>query len=179
MLCREYVIEYRHGLPQTNVLECARYAELCDPVGRGIQNLFMQILVGVAAAVVFCGFARRVCAEDRLSHEGNASVGRLIYAGDAVKRRRFARTVRPDERNDLSLVNFKGQVAHGNDSAKLHGDVFHAKNILTHGRPPPLPLFSYAHDLQDGTDRGKTAKQPPRKTHFLPLCRGGRKERSA
>ena len=65
------------------------------------------------------------------------TVGRLIHAGYAVEGCRLACAVWADQCNDLTLVNFKGQIVNGNDTAELHGYIVQPKNVFSHCRSPP------------------------------------------
>ena len=77
-------------------------------------------------------------ANDRLAHEADLTVRRLIHAGDGVERGGLARAVGTDERDDLALVDLKAQVVDGDDAAELHRNIVKTQNVLAHFSPPPF-----------------------------------------
>ena len=134
----EHIVEHGLGLPQADVLERARHAELGDPVGRRVQNGCGEELFGLLALVALLHLALRMVADDRLAHEADLTVRRLIHAGDGVERGGLARAVGTDERDDLALVDLKAQVVDGDDAAELHRNIVETQNVLAHFSPPPF-----------------------------------------
>ena len=53
----EDVFKHRHGFPQADVLERAGNAELCDLVGRRVENFILEIHLGVHALIFLLHFA--------------------------------------------------------------------------------------------------------------------------
>ena len=138
MLGDEYIVEHGLGLPQADVLERARHAELGDPVGRRVEHGQLNEFSGLLALVILLHLALRMVADDRLAHEADLTVRRLIHAGDGVERCGLARAVGTDERDDLALVDLKAQVVDGDDAAELHRNIVETQNILAHFSPPPF-----------------------------------------
>ena len=158
MLCHEHVFKYRHALPQADVLERARDAELCDLIRRRRENLARAcqrvaqehlLFCFVAGIVLACveqrvfalielfHLAGRMVADHWLVKEFDEAVRRLVYAGDAVEGRGLSGAVRADERHDLPLGNVQREVVDGDDAAELHRDILHAEDVLTHLLCPP------------------------------------------
>ena len=158
MLCHEHVFKHRHALPQADVLERARDAELRDLVRRRREDLARarqriaqeHLLLRLVARIVLACIEQRVfalvelfhlagrmAAHHRLAAVFDEAVGRLIHAGDAVERGRLAGAVRADERHDLPLGNVQREVVDGDDAAELHRDILHAEDVLTHLLCPP------------------------------------------
>ena len=138
MLGDEHIVEHGLGLPQADVLERARHAELGDPVGRRVEHGHLNEFPGLLALVILLHLALRMVADDRLAHEADLTVRRLIHAGDGVERGGLARAVGADERDDLALVDLKAQVVDGDDAAELHRNIVETQNVLAHFSPPPF-----------------------------------------
>ena len=115
MLGDEHIVEHGLGLPQADVLERARHAELGDPVGRRVEHGHLNEFPGLLALVILLHLALRMVADGCL-----------------------ARAVGTDERDDLALVDLKAQVVDGDDAAELHRNIVETQNVLAHFSPPPF-----------------------------------------
>ena len=107
----EDVFKHRHGFPQADVLERAGNAHAVDLLGR------------------FAGGVHAV--------KQNGAAGRLIDLGKEVKNGGLARAVRADERDDLALLYFDGDIA--DDRHLMVADreiVDHKIGRIRHFRPP-------------------------------------------
>ena len=147
MFGSEDVVKDRHALPQSNVLERTRNTELRDLIRRLCEDRLSRIGILMLSLVDLCVLSSRISAHHWLAHERNQTVGRLINACDAVKRSRFAGTVRADERDDLSLWNIEGQIVDRDDAAELHSHILKMQRALliflclcTHRFSPPAHL---------------------------------------
>ena len=172
MLGDQHVVKHRLGLPQADVLEGTRHAQLGDDVGRGRQNtvgegeLVPRLLLRLPRLqrLVLQGFLRRevggvhlrvlalvgllhlpggVIADDALLVKGHAAIGGGVHAGDDVEGRGLTGAVGADQRHDLALVHLQVQVVHGHHAAELHGDIFHGQNVLTHLDATSFAAFSF------------------------------------
>src|SRR5579871_5485322 len=90
------IVEYRHAAEQGEVLECAAYADIDDPVGRNLENAvaFKQDIAGAWR----------------------------IEATEAVEQRRLARTIWPDQTEQLPRREIKRHAIERNDAAKMDCD---------------------------------------------------------
>ena len=125
--CKD-VFKHRHGFPQADVLERAGNAELCDLVGRRVENFILEIHLGVHALIFLLHLPRRMRGDHEVILKKYLAVCRLVYAGDAVEGRRFARAVGADERDDLALIDVEREIVHRHNAAELHGDIFHTEH---------------------------------------------------
>ena len=119
-----HVLQHRHGVKQTDILEGTG-----DP---GVHHL-----VGLQPL-------------QRRTRQGDVAAGGFIVGGDDVKQGGLARTVRADKAKDLRFINMEADVVDGPQAAKLHGDVLHLQDnvIFRHSCcsffPSAKSLFSPA-----------------------------------
>src|SRR5262245_834788 len=95
------VVEHRHAVEQRYVLEGAADANL----GNGM------------AAV----------AKDRAAFEPDIAVVWNVETAQAVKERRLAGAVGPDETGDLARLDIEGNAIEGHDAAEADGNIAHAE----------------------------------------------------
>ena len=155
---RQDVFKNGHGLEQTNVLERARDAALCDLVGRVGDGRQGQITLRLCSRIALFHLAARMVADDGFAHEVHTAVGRLVNTGDAVEGCGLAGAVRADERHDLPLGDMQRQVVDCHDAAELHRDIFHAEDVFTHLLCPPQLRSSLPFSLAYGTDPAARAR---------------------
>ena len=78
--------------------------------------------------------------------ERNAALGRLIKPRDAVEDRGLARAVRANDRGDVATLRREREPVHGDESAKAHGELLHAEDlVLFRSRAPahqPCPSLA-------------------------------------
>ena len=94
-------------------------------------------------------------------------------AGDEVDERRLAGAVRPDQADDLALVQMERDVADGADTAEVLADTFEAKDRRSCRSTLPLHLPLAALDETHGRPRRSRRSNPPgrkkiRKTMIAP-----------
>ena len=136
----QHVVENRHLLEQTDVLEGTGDAELRDLVRCLGDNLVAH--QRFVALIKLLHLPARMVLHDRLAVKIDGTVGRLIHTRDDIEGCRLAGTVRADQRDDLALVDFHRKIIDRHHAAKLHGDMLQAKHIrirITHLRMPPFP----------------------------------------
>src|SRR5439155_15335551 len=97
----EHVFEHRHLLEEHYVLKRARDPESRDPMSRRSSQV--------------------------LALEEDPAVVRAIQAGDEVEERRLPGTVRPDQPDDLSLLQCERDIGERDDPAEASWDVLDRK----------------------------------------------------
>ena len=101
MRADEQVLEHGHVLEEHDVLEGARDSESHDPVRRRSSQV--------------------------LAVEEDAAAVRAIEPRDQIEERRLSGAVRPDQPDDLSLLQRKRDVGEGDDAAEPPRDVLDRK----------------------------------------------------
>ncbi len=108
----EDIVEHRHLLEESYILECPRHA-----VERHLV-------------------ASDSCQARRIGNDNFPAVD-LVHAGEDIDERRLARTVRPDDARDFPLVKGNGKVVDGVHSVEVLDEVVggkegHGKGLHTH-----------------------------------------------
>ena len=117
----ENVVEHRLALEKANVLEGARHAFGHDVVGLVLQRLFALRLLAL-------GVIGHKTAADAVAAEEDLTLRERVNAGDEVEDGGLARAVGTDETVDLALLDLKGDVAHGGQTAEALGHMVKLQN---------------------------------------------------
>ena len=79
----------------------------------------------------------------------NSAVTGRVYACDHIEGCGLTGSVRADKGDDFPLVDLQIHIVHGNDTAKLHGDIFYLQYIFrTHLEAPPSVTFFFLNRLR-------------------------------
>src|SRR5207244_12717194 len=65
----------------------------------------------------------------------DASLGRLVKAGDAIEHGGLAGAVRPDQRRNVRALGDKREVVDGKETAEAHGEMVDAQDRGAHTSP--------------------------------------------
>ncbi len=134
------VLKYGKILEQSDILERTGNAHL----GYFIRSMSDHPCIGILvfSDIELFHFPLGMIGGDDLFFVSDASVCGFINTGDAVECRGFPRPVGADEGYNFSPVYLQGKVIQGNYTAKLHGQVFHLKNMIRHAGTSPFFFFS-------------------------------------
>ncbi len=134
MLCDKQVFQHGQTREQTNVLE-----RTCN------AGILRNLEIGQA-------FQKELFA--RIPVHGQHTACWLVEAGDAVKDRRLARTVRTDDGCDVAALHIEAQIIDRDETTKAHRQMLNCKNgvfrtIASHNfclRHQPCPSLVKAPD---------------------------------
>src|SRR5262249_6640199 len=150
MLRHHQVLEHRHALEQSDVLERAG-----NP-GFRVDIVVVETLQGESRSV---GMG-----------EGDHPLGRLVKAGDAVEHRGLAGAVRSNQGSDVAAARLEGHVVDSREPAEAHGEVLDFENGVF--LPPPHAWRSLARKrglpcCRSSTIEGVRDEMIPRGRHTM------------
>src|SRR5262249_1971725 len=89
----------------------------------------------VAALAAVGQGVERIPQMRRAELQGDAALGRLVEAGDAIEDGGLAGAVRPDQRSDVAALGGEREVVHGDQAAEPHGQGLDAQDRVCHPCP--------------------------------------------
>ena len=128
------VLQHRHAGKQADVLERARHPRLLSHqvVGHAFEQeqrsagAFEAAPAAISQAVEFVPYGGIT------ELQRDASLGRLVKAGDAIEHGGLAGAVRPDQRRDVRALGGKREVVDGKQAAEAHGEMVDAQDRGAH-----------------------------------------------
>src|SRR5688500_309479 len=75
-------------------------------------------------------------------NESEASLGRLVEAGDAVEHRGLAGAVGADDGRNIAVPGRKRQIVHGDEAPEAHGQVLNGEDRVGLSRHQPCPSLT-------------------------------------
>src|SRR5215510_9797308 len=123
------ILQHSHALEQADVLKRARDAGPVrhQIVGHALEQKQNAVPARDAARAALGQGAELFPHAGITELQRDASLARLVEAGDAVEHRRLAGAVRPDQRGDIAASGREREIVDGHQAAEAHAEVLDAQ----------------------------------------------------